>query len=711
MGSRFRVFGPLVVAFAALLVAGSGDRHVSAQSSGPPQTGQGETGQQPPPPGQAAQPPQVPTFRAGVNFVRVDVIVSDRNGQAVPDLKQADFEVTEDGKPQTVETFKFISVSGNPAPGEPEPKQIRSDYDEESEAARDDVRLFALFLDDYHVRRSSSMALKPALSAFVEKQIGPNDLVGVMYPLTPVSALLMGRDRNELLSAIQHFEGRKYDYTPRNEFEEQYAMAPAVTVEQIRNQVTLSALQSLVTHLGALREGRKAVILVSEGFSNILPPQLSDPVAGMPGLGNPARMNPMLQTDDRSAFFASLDIQEELRDVYDAANRSNTAIYALDPRGLATSEFDISQNINQRTDFQFLQATLDTLRVLADQTDGRAIVNRNDLEVGLRQVVRDSSAYYLLGYSSSHTVADGKFHEIKVKIHRQGIQVRARKGYWALTKEELTKSLAPPPAAVPSAVTKALGAISEPRRGRFIRSWLGTTRGEGGKTKVTFVWEPLPPVPGVDRNLTASVSILASGAGDRTYFHGKVGGHSPTDAAAKPAGADGATSPPSAREPASASFDAAPGPLEVRITVQDERGETLDTDVRNFTIPDLTAPHVAISTPAVFRAANAREFRALSANPNPVPTASREFSRTERLLVRFEAFAPGNETPAVSARVLNRVGGGMVEVPVKAPDQTASFYQVDLPLAGFAAGEYLLEVKAKGADGEVTELVPMKITS
>ena len=73
--------------------------------------------------------------------------------------------------------------------------------------------------------------------------------------------------------------------------------------------------------------------------------------------------------------------------------------------------------------------------MLADETDGRAIVNRNDLAKGMQQIVRDSSAYYLLGYNSTQAPQDGKFHEIKVRVKRPGVQVRARKGYWALTAD------------------------------------------------------------------------------------------------------------------------------------------------------------------------------------------------------------------------------------------------------------------------------------
>ena len=93
-----------------------------------------------------------PIFRTGINFVRVDVIVTDKNGKPVGDLKPDDFEVIEEGKPQTIETFKLVSLDGGLMASTKEPpRAIRTDDDEESEAARDDVRLFAIFLDDYHV--------------------------------------------------------------------------------------------------------------------------------------------------------------------------------------------------------------------------------------------------------------------------------------------------------------------------------------------------------------------------------------------------------------------------------------------------------------------------------------------------------------------------------------------------------------------------------
>ena len=121
----------------------------------------------------------------------------------------------------------------------------------------------------------------------------------------------------------------------------------------------------------------------------------------------------------------------DLHEIHSMANRFNTAIYALDPRGFAVSEFDLSQpTVNSRVDRDLLLATRDTLHVLAEQTDGRAIINQNDVLPGLRQMMRDSSAYYLLGYNSTRSPTDGKFHEIEVLVRREGTQIRHRLGFW-----------------------------------------------------------------------------------------------------------------------------------------------------------------------------------------------------------------------------------------------------------------------------------------
>ena len=167
-----------------------------------------------------------------------------------------------------------------------------------------------------------------------------------------------------------------------------------------------------------------------------------------------------------------------------------------------------------RTDRQHLNSTIDTLRTLSLETDGRAIINRNDLTAGMKQIVRDTSAYYLLGYNSTFTATDGKFHEIKVQVKRPGVQVRARKGYWAYSVEDAKRATAPPTPPLPTAYATALSSLTQPSRVRPIRTWVGSEQGSDGKTRVTLVWEPMPPTPGErarPEDAPARIAIIASG--------------------------------------------------------------------------------------------------------------------------------------------------------------------------------------------------------
>jgi VWFA-related protein len=698
------------VVLAVVLLAAGGGRTApirasepAAQAPAPQAPAPAPQTPAPAPPAEAAQPPAAvdqPTFRAGINFVRVDVIVTDRNGIPVTDLTADDFELAEDNKNQTVETFRLVKID-TARPVETLGR-LTTRNDEETAAQDEDARIVVFFLDDYHVRLGSSLASRKHLVEFIQTQLGPRDLVSVMYPLSPLDSVVLTRDHGQLTRAIERFQGRKFDYTPRNALEDRYANYPAETVERIRRQVSLSALQGLAVKLGALREGRKAILLLSEGYVAMLPPQMRGAIATMPGVGNPNRNNPFAGendfNEDRARFQGELDVQTELQRVYDSANRSNTAIYAVDPRGLSTGEFDIQDNVGMRTSQDSLRQTQNTLRTLADETDGRAIINRNDLAKGMQQLVRDSSAYYLLGYNSTQSPSDGKFHQIRVRVKRPGLQVRARKGYWALTAVETARAVAPPKPGPPPAVTRSLASIAGGYERRVVRTWVGTAPGEGGKTKVTFVWEPVPPPPGSDRAAVGRVMLTAVGDGETQIFSGPVG-EAPADGTPARGGA--------------VTIDAPPGKLSLRLSIEGKPEDVIDTDDRSIEVPDFTEPKPRLTTPRVYVARNAREFRALRDDPNAPPTATREFRRTERLLLRLDAVAPGGGAGLTyTARLLNRQGDRMSDLTV-APAAGGEGSTIDFPLASLPAGEFLIEVAAKGADGadggETTELIAFRM--
>jgi hypothetical protein len=314
----------------------------------------------------------------------------------------------------------------------------------------------------------------------------------------------------------------------------------------------------------------------------------------------------------------------------------------------------------------------------------------------MKQIVRDSSAYYLLGYTSTTGANDGKFHDIKVRVKRPGVQVRSRKGYWALTTEDVKRALAPPKEGPPKAVESALAAISAPSRARIVRTWVGTDKGQNGKTRVTFVWEPTPRTPGEQARPSdqpARVTLLAATEDGAPVFRGRVPDTMPA----------GNSSPQASR----VTFDAPPGKLSLRVAVEGTGAETLDSEVRELSIPDLTTPQTTFGTPQVFRVRNARDAQLVKSDAAAVPTTAREFNRTERVIVKIITYGPGTTPAAVTARLLNRSGQPMNDVPVTAAADGPSL--IDLSLAGLAPGEYLLELSANGSGGEAKELVGFRI--
>jgi len=666
-----------------------------------------------PPQNEQAAPPQTPqgqpqpTFRAGINYVAVDVIVKDRRDNPVVDLRKEEFEVFEDGKPQPIEEFRLVKIDSTAKPGDPVPRRIRSRDDEQAEASREDVRVFAILLDDYHTRKLTSMSIREPLTKFLQTQLAPTDLVAIMYPLTPVSDLLFTNDHASIVSAVQRFEGRKFDYVPRNRFEEQYARIPPQEVERIRNDVVMDALSSVAVRMGSMRQGRKSIIFVSEGFTIMLPPQMQrlnaqDPIDPRIAVAGAAvQDSPQQQSAE---FFNQAMLDSRLREVYRDVNRNNVSIYSLDPRGLTAFEYDIDAvpggaSISFQTDRRALQMTQDTLKALSEETDGRAIVNRNSLDQGLASIVRDSSFYYLLGYNSTQAQNDGKFHEIRVRVKRSGVDVRARKGYWALTAADVKRVGSAAPTVAKPIMTALATIAPSVQAGKFVRTWVGTERGSNGKTRVTLIWEPLLAPPGTTRREQAGrVSLLAATASGELVFRGAA-----PELSATPA-------PGTVNGPQRLTFESPPGKLELRLTVQDAGNGTLDQETKTIDVPDLTAPVAAITTPRVLRARTVREFQTLAADAAATPTVGREFSRTERLLIRFDAYAAGSEQVQPTAILLNRAGAKMADVPVAAA-QAGGTHQINLSLASIPAGEYLVEIAVSSASGEAKELVPFRVGS
>jgi VWFA-related protein len=596
-----------------------------------PGAGAGQQPSDPPP------QPEQPIFRTGVDLVRVDVSVTGRNDEPVADLQASDFIVTEDDLPQAVETVQFVRLDGQRHDDNGEGLAIRGPAHGRAEAAKDDVRLFALFLDDYHIDKHPTITipLRRALEGFIE-QLQPTDLVVLMDPLTTLDGLKFTRDKAWLLERIRAFEGRRGQLFPVKSAVEEAQLSQR-NVWELRGAVSLSALEAISTHLGGLREGRKSVIFVSQG-----------PPVSMPGSPNYERLESALQ----------------------AANRGNVTVHVLDPRPLGSAPFGGGE----------------ALRRLAADTGGRPIVNTNNPEQGLKQVIGDASAYYLIGYTPSRERADGKFHRIEVKVKRSGVRVTARRGYWAPTPEETN----PAPVAPPNPrLTEALTALIVPNANRLLNVWIGSQPGTNGATSLQMAWDTASRDAD---ELPAVVEVQPVSRGDSEPL-----------APAQEVGTTAVSGGP----PTVASFELPPGPAALKVTVRTAGGSVIDRWTQSFVVPDYTGGGLQMGTPIVYRTRTLMETRAFNADRSPTPTASRRFRRTDRLVIDVPWTTTGGQ-PEVTVQLTNQDGQPLAPLPLTSMDGGRA--RVVLPLASLAPSTYVVRVDAKSGDDEASQQVAFTVS-
>lgn len=616
------------------------------------------------------QSTQTPTFRTRVDAVTVDVTATDAKGRPVTDLTAEDFAITENGKLQSINSFRRFAIPEIPPDTTPAP--ITSLDTQEREAARDDVRLIAIFLDEYHTRLVNAMAVREMLARFIAG-LDPRDMVAVMYPLTPSSLLTFSRDHEGTARAVRKFEGRKYDYLPRYPQEDIYVKLSPLQIENLRNWVVVDAMTGLNTVLGSFHDRRKTILMVSEGLVSFLPPRRRPSRDAPPGIRGPASTGSIATLGEMDKL---VDLQNRMREIFTAAARGNTSVYTLDPRGLPVTEFDLTE-VDSFVDSRFLRESTDSLRLIAEETGGRAIVGTNDPQPLLRQMLVDSSAYYLLGYTSTEAPHDGKFHEIAVRVKRKGIDVRARKGYWALSPDDVARANKPDVPTLPVDISDALAASATPATGRLVRTWVGFDRGERGQTAVTIVWEAA-----ADRSAGEPVDhavVIVSSSNGEPVFRGK-----------------------STRDPLATSsagrvmFNARPGAIRVRVSAEGASGQSLDAEERELMVPDFTAVGPIVTPPEVYRGNTARELTQLRESNTMLPTVSHQFTRSDHLLLRFRAYAPGGSMPNIAVRLRNSQGETLSTLPPPRQRRADQFEITFLP-ASLAPGTYLIEIEASSA--------------
>lgn len=648
---------------------------------------------------------QKPTFRAGVNFVRVDVYPT-LDGRIVADLKKEDFEVLEDGVLQRIETFDQVVAR---APGlEFERAEPRSAAESNEAAADPRNRLFVLFFDTLHGSGFSQAEVGRALAKFLDQLIGPDDLIGVMRPEMPVDTLSFTRRPSSFTEFLltgaewqKRWLQREMDDTermyqicyPPGSPDEDF---PPKMIARRRELLAIGGLQSLVTHLAGLREGRKAVLVVSEGWmlftkddslarpSSVRGVPGAPPIGvdrGKPTVGDPRRSPYLDQCERDRLLLARIDNERDFRRMLDDANRSNVTFYPIDPRGLT-----VASSMNRRPD---------SLITLATATDGIAVVNSNDFAPGLKRVADDLSSYYLLGYYSTNAKADGTFRKITVRVKRPRVAVRARRGYLAATEADVAARARAeqPPDPQAQLRAEALGAVAAVRRDRQVHLDAGYAWDVSGpgKPRHAVVW-----LAG-EIDLEAGRSMPWSSGADATI--------TVTTAATRQPVTTAQAELPALRPRLLLRrlFDVPPegGDFVVQVRVKPKIGNEPDAaETLRVTVPAATEGLLE-GRPLLFR-------RGPFTGAGFQPTADVRFRKAERFRADFPL---AGACDSVSGRLLDRKGQ-VLEIPVAASareDEAVRFLSAEVVLAPLAQGDYLLEVSAVGQGRTEKKLIAFRV--
>jgi VWFA-related protein len=364
-------------------------------------------------------------FEATSQLVVVNVAVKDGQGKPIEGLAARDFTVTEDGKAQQIKVFEYQrledqaveapALSTRPAAAAAALPAAQIAPARAGEVKYKDRRLLVLFFDQAGMPVADQVRAQQAALRFLNTGLTQSDLVAVMSYSTTLSVLQdFTGDRDLLSAAVKHLATGETGMANGSTGDDSEGdSGAAYTADDSEFNIfntdrKLAALESAVKMLSSLPE-KKALVYFASGMTR-----------------------------------TGIDNQAQLRATVNAAIRGNVAFYPVDARGLVASAplGDATQaspggqgmysGSSQRTAQANFQGQQETLYALAADTGGKALLDQNDLALGIRQAQRDISSYYILGYYSSNSALDGKYRRIKVQVGRDlAAKLDYRSGYIA----------------------------------------------------------------------------------------------------------------------------------------------------------------------------------------------------------------------------------------------------------------------------------------
>jgi len=377
--------------------------------------------------------------------VLVDVIVTDKDGHPVTDLKLEDFTLLEDGKPQEIAVFTFEQPGEAPAAEVATlPPNVHSNRAQPRAAGP----LNIILLDFLNTTASDQAQARDHILKYIESDFQPQQR----------TALLVLTDRLYVLQDFTTDVEKLRAAAERAEVRDSAALIAAspfqVAPEAIRNVPTAERHFGIPERMNMVMLGASADARVKQTLSALT--AIAQAVAGYPGRKNLIWISAgfpvaILAEQSRHAEFAR-NYGRQTEETTRLLAASQVAIYPIDPRGLLGYSPDFEGgNIPGRTDIVAMtqqtgpyslhergsssrwqvQSSHVSLKEIAEDSGGRAFTNRSDIGAAVTEAVADGAQYYTLAYYPANGREDGKFRKIEVWLARKGLEVRHRSGYQA----------------------------------------------------------------------------------------------------------------------------------------------------------------------------------------------------------------------------------------------------------------------------------------
>jgi VWFA-related protein len=682
----------------------------------------------------AEPPPSSVTFRTETNFVEVHAIVTDETGAFVRNLTRDDFEILEDGKPQTPAAFSLIDL---PIERPPTPAGITEPVEPDVRLSTRtfDGRIYVVLLDDLHTAFTRTQAVRDAAKRFIQQYLGATDLAAVVYTSgRQESGQELTSSPRLIKAAIDRFQGQKLpsagaeklavhirqtdtDAALADDPQPAHSRAALEKAESIKDPYdaergqnarrALQAVENVANWLRDVQGRRKALLLFSEGLDYDI-------------------YQPFNLTQSASAIVA------EAQEAVAAAQRANVNVYGIDPRGL--SQFGELIDIGARSDYPQLEygtfrgalhelrLSQESLMSLSEETGGLAIVNAGDVVGGLGRVVLDNSRYYLLGYYSDSTKWSRKFLKIDVRVKRPGLSIRARRGFMPPDPRATAKAREAEVKAGTSPALKAALSKPVPIGDLPLRVFAAAFKGAGSNGSLFLALE----IDGASLkfeerdgrfNETIEVSIVAADqrarvqAGDRQEFTLRL----------QPATRDriGRTGVRLLSR-----LELPPGRYQIHVGAHESTGGAVGTAPYDVEMPDYTKSLLELSGVLL---TSSRADSIVTSNPDPVlkdalpasPVATRRFSPEETLTTYTEVYIAAGAARSLTMMTSvqdARDGRTVFQVEnrhaLDASTRSITHgFSTQVPLKNLSAGSYILHVGAQSsAGGSATErMVPFEV--